>query len=217
MRRRKAGLDPVASASAPYGDWSFEMQARATAIHRWDLTERSDNPRNECESRWTVECRDGKSDRAPHRGRDREVEFARNGFGDRSARIRRGKIHLDSAGVQAADLVNWYRAFQPDVDDKLTVNQYFTGVMTLSGWPVQVKDAAFSSEGGEAKIPGISAPIRIGAIAGGRNRETLTIEPFRIGYAASDVREDPVTLGGRGGQETRRKRSARSGECRIHA
>jgi hypothetical protein len=27
------------------GDWTFSVQARAAQIHRWDLTERSDNPR----------------------------------------------------------------------------------------------------------------------------------------------------------------------------
>src|SRR5262249_21898992 len=67
---------------------------------------------------------------------------------------------------------------------------YFTGAMTLRGWPVQLQDAAFSSEGGEARVPGISAPLRIGAIAGGRHRDTLTIEPFRVAYAPSTARAD---------------------------
>src|ERR1700733_4393612 len=41
----KSGTDLAASPSGPYGDWSYELQTRATQIHRWDLTERSDNPR----------------------------------------------------------------------------------------------------------------------------------------------------------------------------
>ena len=98
-----------------------------------------------------------------------------------------------SAGVQAADLLNWYRAFQPGVDDALAVNQYFTGAMTLRGWPLQLTDAAFSSEGGEAQIPGIALPVRIGAMAGGRRRDTLTIEPFRIAYAAGGARAEPAS------------------------
>ena len=32
-------------AAVPGGEWSFAMQVRAGQIHRWDLTERSDNPR----------------------------------------------------------------------------------------------------------------------------------------------------------------------------
>ena len=196
----KSGTGPVASASAPYGDWSFEMQARATAIHRWDLTERSDNPAMNVNLDGLLNVATGQA--IAHRI---VVETAKSNLrGTASAAISANpswEIRLDSAGVQAADLLNWYRAFQPDVADTLTVKQYFTGVMTLSGWPLQVKDAAFSSNGGEAKIPGISAPIRIGAIAGGRNREMLTIEPFRIGYAVSNVREDTATPGGAAGKK----------------
>src|SRR5882724_5388673 len=30
---------------APPGEWTFSLEARASRIHRWDLTERADNPR----------------------------------------------------------------------------------------------------------------------------------------------------------------------------
>ena len=201
----KSGTGPVASQSAPYGDWSFEMQARAIEIHRWDLTERSDNPRMNVSLEGLLNVATGKAI-----AQRILVETAKSNLrGTASATISANpswEIRLDSAGVQAADLLNWYRAFQPGVDDALKVNQYFTGVMTLGGWPLQMKEAAFSSEGGEAKIPGISAPIRIGAIAGGRYRDTLTIEPFRVTYASSSARTEsgasPVAKK-RGGAEAR--------------
>ncbi|MBV9887623.1 MAG: AsmA family protein [Acidobacteria bacterium] len=178
----KSGTGPVAFASAPYGDWSFEMQARAKQIHRWDLTERSDNPGMNVNLDGLLNVATGKAI-----ARRIAVETAKSNLrGTASATISANpswEIRLDSAGVQAADLLNWYRAFQPGVDDALAVNQYFTGVMTLTGWPMQVKDAAFSSDGGEVKIPGFAAPIRIGAIAGGRNRDMLSVEPFRVTYA----------------------------------
>ncbi len=178
----KSGTGPIASASAPYGDWSFEMQARAKQIHRWDLTERSDNPGMNVNLDGLLNVATGKAI-----ARRIAVETAKSNLrGTASATISANpswEIRLDSAGVQAADLLNWYRAFQPGVDDALAVNQYFTGVMTLTGWPMQVKDAAFSSDGGEVNIPGFAAPIRIGAIAGGRNRDTLSVEPFRVTYA----------------------------------
>ena len=196
----KSGNGPLASMSAPYGDWSFEMQARATEIHRWDLTERSDNPGMNVNLDGLLNIATGKAI-----ARRIVVETAKSNLrGTASATISADpswEIRLDSAGVQAADLLNWYRAFQPDVDDSLTVKQYFTGAMTLGGWPVQVKDAAFSSEGGEAKIPGIAAPLRIGAIAGGRNRDTLTIEPFRIAYAPSGSHGDSTVAAGAAGKK----------------
>ena len=204
----KSGTGPAASASGPYGDWFFELQARATAIHRWDLTERSDNPAMNVNLDGLLNVATGKA--IAHRI---VVETAKSNLrGTASAMISANpswEIRLDSAGVQAADLLNWYRAFQPGVDETLTVKQYFTGAMTLGGWPLQLKDAAFSSEGGEAKIPGIASPVRIGAIAGGRRRDTLTIEPFRVAYASSGVRAEAVGVAKRGcgwgREETRRQ------------
>ncbi len=209
----KSGTGPVASAA--YGDWSFELQARAAAIHRWDLTERSDNPGMNVNLDGLLNVATGKA--IAHRI---VVETAKSNLhGTASAMISSNpswEIRLDSAGVQAADLLNWYRAFQPGVDETLTVKQYFTGAMTLGGWPLQLKDAAFSSEGGEAKIPGIASPVRIGAIAGGRRRDTLTIEPFRVAYAASGVRADSIATTGAGlvatGAGTGKKRAV--GEAR---
>jgi AsmA family len=188
----KSGTGPVPSESAPYGDWSFEMQARATEIHRWDLTERSDNPRMNVNLEGLLNVATGKA--IAHRI---VVETAKSNLrGTASATISANpswEVHLDSAGVQAADLLNWYRAFQPDVDNAVTVNQYFTGMMTLRGWPLQLADAAFSSEGGEARIPGITSPLRIAAIEGGRRHDTLTIEPFRVAYATSTARTNAAS------------------------
>lgn len=198
----KSGTGAVASASEPYGDWSYEVRARATAIHRWDLTERSDNPRMNVRLDGLLNVATGKA--IAHRI---VVETAKSNLrGTASATISANsswEVRLDSVGVQAADLLNWYRAFQPDVDDTLTVNQYFTGAMTLHGWPLQLTDAAFSSEGGEAKIPGITSPVRIGAIAGGRHRDTLTIEPFRVSYAVSGAHADAALATGAAGGKKR--------------
>jgi hypothetical protein len=182
----KSGTDLAASPSGPYGDWSYELRARAMGIHRWDLTERSDNPQMNVNLEGLLNVATGKAI-----ARRIAVETAKSNLrGTASAMISANpswEVHLDSAGVQAADLLNWYRAFQPNVDDSVTVKQYFTGQMVLGGWPLQVKDAAFSSGGGEAKIPGFASAIRIGAIAGGRHRDTLTIEPFRVAYGASNL------------------------------
>jgi len=207
----KSGNGPVASASAPYGDWSFEIQARATEIHRWDLTERSDNPRMNVNLEGLLNVATGKA--IAHRI---VVETTKSNLrGTASATISANpswEVRLDSAGVQAADLLNWYRAFQPDVDEAVAVNQYFTGAMTLRGWPVQITDAAFSSEGGEAKIPGISSPLRIGAIAGGRRRDTLTIEPFRVAYAPNAARGESAAATATGAAPAGKRRAA--GEAR---
>jgi len=42
------------------------------------------------------------------------------------------ELRLDSLGIQASDLLAWYRAFHPGVDEGVTAEEYFTGGMI---WP----------------------------------------------------------------------------------
>jgi hypothetical protein len=174
------------------GDWSYSIQARAAQIHRWDLTERADNPRMNASLQGRLNIVSG------------DVQAARVVIEAPKSNLRgtahtsisadpAWEIHVDSAGVQAADLLAWYRAFQPSVDDTISVEQYFTGEMALRGWPLELREAAFSSEGGEARVPGLPAPLRIGAVEGGRERGRLTIEPVRISYGVPSRAAEPAS------------------------
>src|SRR5205807_5239827 len=90
------------------------------------------------------------------------------------------ELRLDSMGVQASDLLEWYRAFHPDVAEGIVADQYFTGGMILRGWPLSVESAALSSSEGTVKVPGFTEPILIGSIAGGRERSRIAVGPVRI-------------------------------------
>jgi AsmA family/AsmA-like C-terminal region len=165
--------------AGPGNDWTFALRASAGQVHRWDLTEREDNPRVALQSsgRWNPAKDTVTADHvvveAPHsnlRGSALLEAGARPAF----------HLDIDSAGVQAADLLAWYRAFQPDVDNRITADQYFTGALQLTGWPLHVEDAAFSSHGGTVTVPGLAEPLRIAAVRGGRVRSRLILEPVRI-------------------------------------
>src|SRR5713226_5013206 len=116
------------------GDWTFSVQARAAQIHRWDLTERSDNPAGNVnlEGRWNAGMRNISAERLV-------VETAKSNLRG-SARyalnaVPAWEVRLDSAGIQAADLLTWYRAFDPNVNNAIVAEQFFTGAITLRGWP----------------------------------------------------------------------------------
>jgi hypothetical protein len=190
---KSGGVDPKDAATGQLGNWSYELQARAAQIHRWDLSERSDNPHLNVNllGRLNVATGNALAERIV-------VETSKSNLrGTARATISVNPawdIHLDSAGVQAADVLAWYRAFQPGVDDAISVNQYFTGQMSLCGWPLQLEDAVFSSEGGEARVPDLASPVRIGAIEGGRQHAKLTIEPVRLSYGAISSRPEPAAV-----------------------
>src|SRR6267378_5282429 len=167
------------------GYWTFSVQARAAQIHRWDLSERSDNPAANVslEGGWNTGMRSISAERLL-------VETTKSNLRG-SARFAANatpawEVRLDSAGIQAADLLAWYRAFDPHVNNGMVVEQYFTGAAVLRGWPLEIGEAAFSSAGGEVRIPGLASPLRIGALQGGRQRTSLNIAPVRISYVASE-------------------------------
>ena len=165
------------------GDWAFTVQVRAAGIHRWDLAERSDNPRVglRMKGRWNPAI--ANTDVS-------EVVIETSGSnvrGTASLRSTAGsalELHLDSAGLQAADFLDWYRAFQPDVSEEIVANQYFTGMATFRGWPVHLEEAAFSSPGGRWTLPGFSSALNIRSLRGGAQGGKLVVEPFAIAVPA---------------------------------
>jgi AsmA family/AsmA-like C-terminal region len=176
--------DEAASAEAAAGVWSFSVNARAAQIHRWDLAERSDNPRVNCSvsGHWNVAA-------ANIQAEEVRIEGPRSNLRGTASYIigpaHAFEAHLDSAGIQATDLLAWYRAFHPGVDDGISAEQFFTGAAAVRGWPIQVQGAAFSSNGGTVKIPGLKTPVRVGLVHGGRERGTLAIEPVRVALGGS--------------------------------
>lgn len=178
----------AATAEAAAGVWTFSAEARAAQIHRWDLGERRDNPRLlfAVSGHWNVAAGSVRAEevtiaspRSNLRGAASYVSGPTPAF----------ELRLDSAGVQASDLLAWYRAFNPGVDDSISIDQYFTGGATLRGWPLELQQAAFSSNGGIIKIPALKSPIRVGPVRGGRERTTLAFDPIRValGGSARDV------------------------------
>jgi hypothetical protein len=172
------------TAETASGEWTFSLQARAAGIHRWDLTERPDNPRLNvgCKGRWNPTVGSVNAE-------EMSIEAPKSnlrGTASTSSGPPPGmELRVDSAGIQAEDLLAWYRAFHADVADGATAEQYFTGALKLRGWPLELEGAAFSSRGGEIKLPGMAEPIRIGAVQGGAEQAKFVIEPVRISLAPS--------------------------------
>ena len=161
------------------GDWTFSVQSRAAQIHRWDLTERADNPRINLSlnGRWNIGSGNLVAEQIAVEGPSSNLRgrFERIGGNAPSTELR-----LDSMGIQAADLLAWFRAFHPDVVEGITADQYFTGGMILRGWPLALESAALASSGGVVRVPGFAKPVRIGPVRGGRERSTVVIGPVRV-------------------------------------
>lgn len=165
------------------GDWRFTLQARAAEIHRWDLAEREDNPRVgiRMKGRWNPAL--GSTE-----VRDVIIETPRSNFRGsaslQSTASPQFEFGVDSAGVQAADFLDWLHAFKPAVSDSIAASQYFTGAARMSGWPPKLQEAAFSSLGGRWTVPGFAATLNVRSVRGGTQRGKLVIEPFSVNVPA---------------------------------
>ncbi|HUI73611.1 MAG TPA: AsmA family protein [Candidatus Acidoferrum sp.] len=172
------------------GEWSYSLQARATQIHRWDLTERPDNPRVNLDLKGMWD---------PARGSIRASELVletpkSNLRGSASLMTKPEtslEIHIDSSGIQAADLLEWYRAFHPGVSEGIAAHVFFTGGLSLSGLPLSLNSAGFSTQGGTLTVPGFANPIRIGPLRGGMERRRFAVEPAVFTIANQKVSEPP--------------------------
>src|SRR6266849_103332 len=161
------------------GDWKFSAQGRTGQIHRWDLTERADNPRLNLsvKGRWNIGAASLLAEEIAVEGPRSNLRGMYRLSGGSAPSM---ELRLDSLGIQASDLLAWYRAFHPDVAEGVTAEQYFTGGMMLRGWPLALESAALSSSGGIVKVPGFAEPVRIGPLSGGRERGVLAIGPVRV-------------------------------------
>jgi len=169
------------------GDWTYSVQAHARQIHRWDLTERADNPalNVSLNGHWNAEVGSLFADQFVVEGLRSNL---RGEFRYVSENPALTELRLDSMGVQASDLLAWYRAFHSDVAEGITTDPYFTGGMILRGWPLSIESAALSSNGGTVKVPGFAESVRIGSVNGGLERSNLVIGPVRVALGG-DARE----------------------------
>jgi hypothetical protein len=173
------------------GKWQYELLARATQIHRWDLTERSDNPRINVKAK-------GEWDLAAGSGRAEEFRIDlphSNAEGSGMLRVsdnRMWKVHVAAAAGQGEDLLAWYRAFQPNVSEQLSIDESLTGSGTVSGWTLNVDDAHVAGTNGTLRVPGIAQPVRIGVIRGELRNRIFTLEPVRLSLSEANPEKSTV-------------------------
>jgi hypothetical protein len=176
-----AGPASAAPASDSFvaGDWSFSLKASATQIHRWDLSERDDNPdlTATVQGRWNVALGTLTAEtvlvETPLSNIHATAEFrgAANPF---------MQLKVDSAGIQAGDVLAWYRAFRPDVSDGITADAYFSGTLAAQGWPVKLQALDFSTSGGRIKIRGMDNSVAVGPAHAVVDQARLVVNPVRV-------------------------------------
>ena len=170
---------PDSGEPAPPGAWKFSLHASAAKIHRWDLTERGDNPGVSLNLKglWDVAAGEAHADNLtldlPHSHFEGAARLKTAGMSD-------WNLHIEDSGIQAQDLLAWYRAFQPDVSESLDARQLFKASCALRGFPLSWEDVQISSAAGELRLPGFAKPLRVGPVLGAAHNNFFELLPVQL-------------------------------------
>ena len=176
------------TAEAPYavGDWSFSLRAAANQIHRWDLTERPDNPDVTARVQGRVNLPLGKLTaepvlvETPSSNLHGAAQF--NGAAAPAMQLR-----FDQVALQATDVLAWYRAFRPGVAEGVTVDEFFSGAITLQGWPVKLQMVDLATPGGTVNVKGLDSIVKIGPVHAVLDRDHLVAEPIQMSMTGTSL------------------------------
>ena len=165
--------------------WRFALQARAAHIHRWDLTERDDNPRINVSVKglWELGANEARAE-------ELRVELPKSNLMG-SALLETSspanwQAQFKSMTVQGEDLLAWYRAFQPAVAEEVALNNLITGSVSLSGWPLRWEEGAIESTTGTLRIPGLTV-ARLDPFHGSVRKGKFDVEGFRLRMATEAI------------------------------
>ena len=179
---------PVAGQSYEDGKWQFALRVRASQIHRWDLTERGDNPRIDVNAKgqWDLAAGEGRAEELhidlPHSNLQASGKL-------RLAENRFWNARVTSAAVQAEDLLAWYRAFQPDIAEDLAIDDLLTGNATVSGWPLKLDDAHVAGTTGTLSVPGFTRTVRISELHSELRKGIFAVEPVRFSLSTAKMEQ----------------------------
>ncbi|HKN24887.1 MAG TPA: AsmA family protein [Candidatus Acidoferrum sp.] len=158
--------------------WRIALQARATQIHRWDLTERDDNPRINVNVKGSWDLAAGEA-----RAEELRVELPRSRLMGAAVLRTSGsadwQAQFQSMAVQGEDLLAWYRAFQPDVAEAVALNDLLTGSVTASGWPLRWEGGSIAGTAGSLRLPDETV-ARLDPFHGLVRDGKLDVEGFRV-------------------------------------
>jgi uncharacterized protein involved in outer membrane biogenesis len=172
------------SATSQPSAWDFTLQARASGLHRWDLGERSDNPRLSLRAsgKWFSDTRAIEATKFHLEAPQSSVkgEFTYGGHTGEGLTLR-----ASSVALQARDLLAFYRAFHPGVDDGLAVQQFFSGSFAARGWPLRVSEVELTSLGGNVQVPGLASLVRIGAMRLTADGRSVALQPVVLSWLSA--------------------------------
>ena len=167
--------------------WRYTSRAELSQLHGWNSPPRADDPSANfiVDARWVPGKGRLELTRATIDTPDSKISAtggAEWSFDPRSSRIipEGTQLELISPGVQLGDLLTWFRAFHPGVEDGVALSGRAGVDLTISGWPPRIENGAIATEGATLSGGGILDGLHLSHAVVEFSPRRITIPPATI-------------------------------------
>ena len=167
--------------------WRYASRATLSQLHGWNLPPSANDPSANftADARWvpgkgrlelTHAAIDTPDSNLSAAGR---VDWS---FDPQSSRIvvKGTQLELTSPGIQLGDLLTWFRAFHPGVDDGVTLSGRASAALTIAGWPPRIESGVIATEGA--------------TLSAGSALESLHLDPATAQFSPRKISIPPATV-----------------------
>jgi hypothetical protein len=172
--RGRAALQ--ARLEAQRGNWQFTVRADVRGLHRWDLAARPDNPAFllQAQGSWdpatkTLRVASGEL-AAPQSQTQLSAQMHVGASGPEVFSLR-----LEPMTLSLADLLSFYRAFHPGVDEQVSASGWVRGAVHLSGWPPWPDRVQWSAQNLVLRGPALTFHVGSVSVSSRDSRGQLSI------------------------------------------
>ena len=177
---------PLRGADSGGAQWSISGVARLTGMHGWRLPERGTDPAANLslEISWRLG-----EPRAEIRKLLVEMPASRlQGVGDLDwSRGFHPQLRIEPSTLALGDVLSWYRALQPEVEEDLRAECTLGVNLKLGGWPIQFQQGDITSVGGTLTAKSLPAPLQIGALNASVSHGGIDFAPTEISFASTST------------------------------
>lgn len=189
--RGRQDVDLLASSSGR--QWRFQLDARASGLHGWDLAAESGNPGvnlrleglwspGEANLRFTSGEIEGPASSVALTGGLSwpVVDLEKPGDAVQGPQFH---LNLSTSGIAARDLLSWYRSFHQSIPSSLRAEGRLQGSAEIEGWPLRIEQASIEAVGIRAEGGALARPVALGAanLHFSQKDATLTVSGLNFG------------------------------------
>jgi uncharacterized protein involved in outer membrane biogenesis len=172
--------------------WSLQGRAQLGRLHRWDMTSRADNPSVNliAQALWHpadsfLEFSDASLE-APNSNvhANGRVSWLRPNPRTPSKERAPGTVLvITPSQIDFSDLLNWLRAFHPNVSDSVVARGSMVLNGEVNGWPLQVVNATAFSEGADLTGASLQAPAHLARLQFRYDHGGVYLSPATLSFS----------------------------------